>query len=422
MDVLILGGGGREHALAGGVAASPDCTRLLVASGNAGIAAVADCVSLDILDPAAVVAFARNEGVGFVVVGPEAPLAAGIVDALSAAGIPVLGPTAAAAALESSKSFTKEVCDAAGAPTAAWARFGDAPSARAYVERQGAPIVVKADGLAAGKGVTVAMTVADALAAIDAMFDGTHGAAGATVVIEEFMTGEEASLFVLCDGETALPLATAQDHKRAFDGDEGPNTGGMGAYSPAPVLTPAVEAAAMDRIVRPVLAEMAARGTPFRGILYAGLMIEDGEPRLVEFNTRFGDPEAQVVLPRLRTDLLTLLLAAAEGRLSTMTLDWTPEAALTVVLAAKGYPGAYAKGEAIRGLDAAAATPGVRIFHAGTAAGPEGPISAGGRVLAVTALGADLSEARDRAYAAVDLIDWPGGFHRRDIGWRALGR
>ncbi|MEL6768130.1 MAG: phosphoribosylamine--glycine ligase [Pseudomonadota bacterium] len=421
MSVLLLGGGGREHALAAGIVESPACARLVVAPGNAGIAAIAECAPLDILDPAAVVAYARAEGVGFVVIGPEAPLAAGVADALAAADIPVFGPSAAAAALESSKAFTKEICDAAGAPTAAWARFEDAAAARAYVEAQGAPIVVKADGLAAGKGVTVAMTLPEALAAVDAMFEGALGAAGTTVVIEEFMAGEEASLFVLCDGETALPLASAQDHKRAYDGDEGPNTGGMGAYSPAPVLTPAVEQAAMDRIVRPVLATMAARGTPFRGILYAGLMIEEGAPRLVEFNVRFGDPEAQVVLPRLKGDLLALLLAAAKGRLAGTVLDWTPEVALTVVLAAKGYPGAYDKGEPIGGLDAAAAMPGIRLFHAGTAAGPDGPVSAGGRVLAVTALGADLAEARARAYTAVDTIDWPGSFHRRDIAWRALG-
>ncbi|MEM9765784.1 MAG: phosphoribosylamine--glycine ligase, partial [Pseudomonadota bacterium] len=297
MSVLLLGGGGREHALAAGIAESPACRRLIVAPGNAGIAAIAECMALDILDPAAVVACARAEGVGFVVVGPEAPLAAGVADALSAAGIPVFGPSTAAAALESSKAFTKEICDAAGAPTAAWARFDDAAAARAYVEAEGAPIVVKADGLAAGKGVTVAMSVPEALAAIDAMFEGALGAAGTTVVIEAFMAGEEASLFVLCDGETALPLASAQDHKRAYDGDEGPNTGGMGAYSPAPVLTPAIEQAAMDRIVRPVLATMAARGTPIRGNLYAGLMIEEGAPRHVELKVRLGDPETQGVLP-----------------------------------------------------------------------------------------------------------------------------
>ncbi|MEM6945578.1 MAG: phosphoribosylamine--glycine ligase [Pseudomonadota bacterium] len=420
MDVLILGGGGREHALAAGIAASPDCERLVVAPGNAGIASIAVCRPLDITDPAAVLAAAQEMAAGLVVVGPEAPLAAGVVDVLIEAGIPVLGPTAAAAELECSKSFTKEICDAAGAPTAAWARFEAAAPARDYVRATGAPIVVKADGLAAGKGVVVAMTEAEALEAVDAMFAGAHGEAGTSVVIEEFMAGEEASLFVLCDGQTALPLASAQDHKRAFDGDEGPNTGGMGAYSPAPVLSSAVEAAAMDRIIRPVLAEMAARGMPFRGILYAGLMIADGAPRLVEFNVRFGDPEAQVVLPRLRSDLLALLLAAAEGRLAGIELDWHEDAALTIVLAAKGYPGSYRKGEPIEGLEAAGRLPGVQIFHAGTALTEAGVVSAGGRVLGVTALGPSLAEARSRAYAGVAAIDWPGGFCRSDIGWRAL--
>ncbi|MEM7529762.1 MAG: phosphoribosylamine--glycine ligase [Pseudomonadota bacterium] len=420
MDVLILGGGGREHALAVGIAASPDCGCLVVAPGNAGIAGIAICRPLDITDPAAVLATAQEMAAGLVVVGPEAPLAAGVVDVLIEAGIPVLGPTAAAAELECSKSFTKEICDAAGAPTAAWARFEAAAPARDYVRATGAPIVVKADGLAAGKGVVVAMTEAEALEAVDAMFAGAHGEAGTSVVIEEFMAGEEASLFVLCDGQTALPLASAQDHKRAFDGDEGPNTGGMGAYSPAPVLSSAVEAAAMDRIIRPVLAEMAARGMPFRGILYAGLMIADGAPRLVEFNVRFGDPEAQVVLPRLRSDLLALLLAAAEGRLAGIELDWHEDAALTIVLAAKGYPGSYRKGEPIEGLEAAGRLPGVQIFHAGTALTEAGVVSAGGRVLGVTALGPSLAEARSRAYAGVAAIDWPGGFCRSDIGWRAL--
>ncbi|MEM6680128.1 MAG: phosphoribosylamine--glycine ligase [Pseudomonadota bacterium] len=422
VDVLVLGGGGREHAFAAGIAASPRCGRLFVAPGNAGIAAIATCVPLDPCDAAAVTEFARAEGVGLVVVGPEAPLVAGVADAVAAAGIAVLGPGRAAAELENSKAFTKEICDAVGAPTAAWARFEAAGPARAYVAERGAPIVVKADGLAAGKGVTVAMTAADAIAAIDALFDGMPEGEAA-VVIEEFMTGEEASLFVLCDATTALPLATAQDHKRAFDGDEGPNTGGMGAYSPAPVLSPAVEAAAMERIIAPVLAEMAARGTPFRGILYAGLMIEAATPRLVEFNVRFGDPEAQVVLPRLESDLLDLLLAAAEDRLETVVPSWRSVTALTVVLAAQGYPGRYAKGEAIGGLEAAAALPGVQVFHAGTAAGPEGAVlSAGGRVLAITALAPSLAEAQEQAYRGADAIDWPGGFYRRDIGWRALAQ
>ncbi|MEL6337907.1 MAG: phosphoribosylamine--glycine ligase, partial [Pseudomonadota bacterium] len=340
MTILILGGGGREHALAAAIARSPDCDRLVCAPGNAGIAALAECLPCAIEEPAAVVALARDVAADLVVVGPEAPLAAGVADALSAAGVAVLGPSAAAARLEASKRFTKEICDACGAPTAAWARFAEAEAARAYVIAEGAPIVVKADGLAAGKGVVVAMTVEEALAAIDRLM----AEPGAEVVIEAFMAGEEASLFVLCDGETALEFGRAQDHKRAFDGDTGPNTGGMGAYSPAPVLSDAVAERAMTEIVRPVLAEMARRGMPFRGILYAGLMIEDGAPRLVEFNVRFGDPEAQVVLPRLASDALALFRAAAAGGLAGETVAWRAEAALTVVLATKGYPGAYEKG------------------------------------------------------------------------------
>ncbi|MEO0362938.1 MAG: phosphoribosylamine--glycine ligase, partial [Pseudomonadota bacterium] len=361
-----------------------------------------------------------SEGIEFVIVGPEAPLAAGVADTLAAAGVAVFGPSAAAARLEASKAFTKEVCDAAGAPTAGYERFTEAGPAKAHIRAAGAPIVVKADGLAAGKGVVVAETVDAAEAAVDDMLGGAFGAAGAEVVIEEFMAGEEASLFVVCDGETALPLATAQDHKRAFDGDEGPNTGGMGAYSPAPVMTETVTERAMAEIVRPCLAEMARRGTPFRGVLYAGLMIEAGAPRLVEFNVRFGDPECQALAMRLGSDLLPVLRAAAEGRLAGASLDWLPEPAITVVVAAKGYPGAYEKGQEIRGLDAAAADEDVEIFHAGTRAAGGRVLSAGGRVLNVTARGATLADAREKAYAAVEKIDWPGGFHRRDIGWRAL--
>jgi phosphoribosylamine--glycine ligase len=416
MDVLLLGAGGREHALAWKIAQSPLLGRLWLAPGSDGMAGLGDRVALDPCDPAAVTVFARDRGVDLVVVGPEAPLAAGVADALEAAGVPVFGPTAAAARLESSKSFAKEVADASGAPTAAWARFDDLAAARAHVESAGAPIVVKADGLAAGKGVTVAETVADALAALDAIFMTPEAA----VVIEAFMTGEEASLFVLCDGVTAAPFGSAQDHKRAFDGDTGPNTGGMGAYAPAPVLTPAVEARAMDEIVRPVLAEMARRGVPFRGVLYAGLMIENGAPRLVEFNARFGDPEAQVLVMRLESDLLEALASAALGTLTQEAARWRDEAALTVVLAAKGYPGAYPTGEEIGGLDEAAADPDVAIFHAGTRRDGEVWRSHGGRVLNVTARGRDVAEARARAYAAVARIRWPGGFHRTDIGWRAL--
>ncbi|MEL7463097.1 MAG: phosphoribosylamine--glycine ligase [Pseudomonadota bacterium] len=420
MDILILGGGGREHALAWAVAQSPDCDRLICAPGNAGIAALAECVDLPIEDGAAVATFALSEGIDFVLVGPEAPLAAGVADALRDAGVAVFGPSKEAARLEASKGFTKEICDAASAPTAGYARFSEADPAKRHVRAKGAPIVIKADGLAAGKGVIIAETVEEAEAAIDDMLGGAFGAAGAEVVIEEFMTGEEASLFVICDGKTAMPLASAQDHKRAYDGDKGPNTGGMGAYSPAPVMTAEVEARAMAEIVEPTLAEMARRGTPYTGVLYAGLMIEDGAPRLVEYNVRFGDPECQVLMMRLEADLLPVLKAAADGRLSETSLTWRPEPALTVVLAAKGYPGAYEKGEEIHGLPEAAVDPDVEIFHAGTRATGDRVLSNGGRVLNVTARGATLESARAKAYAAIDRIDWPGGFHRRDIGWRAL--
>ncbi len=416
MNVLLLGGGGREHALAWRLAQSPLLTRLWCAPGSAAMAALGDCVPLDPCDPAAVAIFARDRGVDLVVIGPEAPLAAGVADAVEAAGVAVFGPSAAAAQLETSKTFAKQIADACGAPTAAWARFEALAPARAYVEAQGAPIVIKADGLAAGKGVTVAETVAQALEALDAQFD----APGAAVVIEAFMTGEEASLFALCDGTRAIAFGSAQDHKRAFDGDTGPNTGGMGAYAPAPVMTPQVEARAMAEIVEPVLAEMARRGTPYRGVLYAGLMIENGAPRLVEFNARFGDPETQVLMLLLESDLLALLMAAATGALQPEMARWRDAAALTVVLAAKGYPGAFARGEEIGGL-AAAAVPGVVVvFHAGTRAEEGHWLSNGGRVLNVSARGATVAEARARAYEAVAKIDWPGGFYRSDIAWRAL--
>ncbi len=420
MNILVLGSGGREHALAWAIKQNPKCDRLIVAPGNAGIAMIAECASLDILDGAAVVAFAEQNTIDFVVIGPEAPLAAGVADALRAAGVLCFGPSAAAARLEASKGFTKEICDACGAPTAAWARFDAAEPARAYVHEKGAPIVVKADGLAAGKGVIVAMTEAEAIAAIDDMFGGQFGAAGAEVVIEEFMTGEEASFFVLCDGENVLPIGTAQDHKRVGDGDTGPNTGGMGAYSPAPVLTDALMEQALDRIVRPTVAEMARRGTPYQGVLYAGLMIDGNKTRLVEYNVRFGDPECQVLMLRLGAQALDLLLACAEGRLSDARVNWADDHALTVVLAAKGYPGDYAKGSPIRGLDALPEDSAHMVFHAGTAQRDGQVVANGGRVLNVTARGATLSQARDRAYAMVDRIDWPEGFCRRDIGWRAL--
>ncbi|MFE3837668.1 phosphoribosylamine--glycine ligase [Pseudogemmobacter sonorensis] len=420
MNILILGGGGREHALAWAVKQNPKTDRLIVAPGNAGIAAIAECASLDIFDAGAVTAFCEENAVDFVIVGPEAPLAAGIADATRAAGILTFGPSAEAARLEASKTFTKEICDACGAPTAAWARFTEAEPARDYIRRMGAPIVVKADGLAAGKGVIVAMTETEALAAIDDMFGGEFGTAGAEVVIEEFMAGEEASFFVLSDGAHALPIGTAQDHKRVGDGDTGPNTGGMGAYSPAPVLTDALQARAMQEIILPTIAEMARRGTPYSGVLYAGLMIEDGRARLVEYNCRFGDPEAQVLMMRLGAQALDLLLACADGRLDRARVNWADDHALTVVMAARGYPGAYDKGSEIRGLEALPADSRHCTFHAGTGAQEGRIVATGGRVLNVTARGASLREARDAAYAMVDAIDWPEGFCRKDIGWRAL--
>ncbi|WP_372425732.1 phosphoribosylamine--glycine ligase [Salinarimonas chemoclinalis] len=418
MNVLLIGSGGREHALAWKLVQSPLCDTLFCAPGNAGTAEVATNVGLDVADHAAVIAFCRAAAIGLVVVGNEAPLVAGLVDDLAAAEITAFGPTREAARLEGSKAFTKAICDETGAPTAAWARFDAAEAALARVRERGAPIVVKYDGLAAGKGVVVAETTAQAEEAVRAMLAGP----GDALVIEDFLEGEEVSLFALCDGTTALPLASAQDHKRAFDGDVGPNTGGMGAYSPAPVLTPELQARAMAEIVEPTLAALRARGTPFVGVLYAGLMIGTDGPKLVEYNVRFGDPEAQALMPRLEGDLLAAMLAACEGRLSEVSLGWRDEAALVVTLAARGYPGAVETGSEIRGLDAAAALPGVRVFHAGTRRDGDRVLASGGRVLSVVGLGADVAEARARAYAGVDAIDWPQGFCRRDIGWRALAR
>ena len=420
MNILILGSGGREHALAWAIRQNPKCDRLFVAPGNAGIEGVARCVDIDILSAPAVIAFCEEAAVDLVVVGPEAPLAVGIADALRAASILVFGPSAAAAKLEASKSFTKEICDACGAPTAAWARFDEVGPAHAYIREKGAPIVVKADGLAAGKGVTVAMTEAEAIAAIDDAFGGAFGDAGAEVVIEEFMEGEEASFFILSDGVDCLPIGSAQDHKRVGEGDTGPNTGGMGAYSPALVLTPALQEQVMAEIVRPTIAEMARRGTPFQGVLFAGLMIKDGRARLVEYNVRFGDPECQVLMMRLGAQILDAILACAEGRLSDARVNWADDHALTVVLAAEGYPGSYVKGSVISGLADLPDDSANKVFHAGTAEKDGQVIAIGGRVLAATARGASLREARDRAYALADAIDWPQGFYRRDIGWRAL--
>ena len=420
MNILILGGGGREHALAWAVLQNPKCDKLIVAPGNAGIAQIADCAEIDIEDGGAVVNLAEENAIDFVIIGPEAPLVAGVADRLREAGLLVLGPSAAAARLEASKAFTKEICAAVGAPTAAYGHFTDAAAAKAYVRKQGAPIVVKADGLAAGKGVIVAETTAQAETAIDDMFGGAFGSAGAEVVIETFMTGEEASFFVLCDGETVLPIGTAQDHKRADEGDTGPNTGGMGAYSPAPVLTEVITQAALDTIIGPTVAELARRGTPYQGVLYAGLMIVDGQPRLVEYNVRFGDPECQVLMMRLGAQALDLMHAAAEHRLAELTVNWAEDHALTVVLAARGYPGAHATGTVISGLDDAPETSFQMCFHAGTRQDGGRIVAAGGRVLNATARGDTLRAARDRAYALAATINWPEGRYRRDIGWRVL--
>ncbi|GLQ38574.1 phosphoribosylamine--glycine ligase [Rhizobium albus] len=422
MNVLLIGSGGREHALAWKIAASPLLGRLYAAPGNPGIADEAEIVALNTADNDAVVAFCRENSVDLVVVGPEAPLVAGLVDALDAAGIAAFGPTAAAAQLEGSKGFTKDLSAEYSIPTGAYKRFNNAPKAKAYVRAQGAPIVIKADGLAAGKGVTVAMTLDEALAAIDDCFEGAFGDAGAEVVVEAFLDGEEASFFCLCDGETALPLTSAQDHKRVGDGDTGPNTGGMGAYSPAPVMTPEMVERTMREIIEPTLRGMKARGMPFKGVLYAGLMITEKGPELIEYNVRFGDPECQVMMMRLKDDILLLMKAAADGTLATMSARWHDDVALTVVMAANGYPGAYKKGTPIEGIAEADAVEGAKVFHAGTALS-DGQLTAnGGRVLSVSAMARDVAGARDRAYQAVDRIAWPDGFCRRDIGWRALDR
>ncbi len=420
MRVLIVGSGGREHALAWAIAASPLVDAVFCAPGNGGIAGSATCVDIAVMDFDGIEGLCRSESIDFAVVGPEAPLAAGLVDRLEAAGIKALGPTAAAARLEGSKGFTKDLCARHGIPTAAYRRFTEAAPAHAYIAAQGAPIVVKADGLAAGKGVILAATEAEASAATDAILGGRFGEAGNEVVVEAHLSGEEASLMVLSDGRNVLPLAAAQDHKAVGEGDTGPNTGGMGAYSPAPVLSEAPQATVMERIIRPTVNAMAEAGSPFKGVLYAGLMLTEAGPMLLEFNVRFGDPETQAVLPRLRSDIVPALLAACDGVLDHVDLRWRDQAALAVVMAARGYPGAYETGSIIGNLGPAGELPEVTIFHAGTALDGGRTRAAGGRVLNVTALGDTLGEARERAYAAVDVIDWPQGFCRRDIGWRAL--
>jgi phosphoribosylamine--glycine ligase len=422
MNILIIGSGGREHALAWKIAASPLVDQLYCAPGNAGIAREAQCVGIDPGDPAAVIAFCKARAIDFVVVGPEAPLAAGIVDDLESAGIKTFGPTKAAARLEGSKGFTKDLCRAHGIPTAAYERFSAVAPAKAYVRTHGAPIVIKADGLAAGKGVVVAQTLAEAETAIDMILGGGLGEAGAELVIEEFLAGEEASFFVLCDGETALPLATAQDHKRAFDGDKGPNTGGMGAYSPAPVMTPDMSQRALTEIVLPTIRAVRDMGAPYKGVLYAGLMITPDGPKLIEYNVRFGDPECQVLMLRLMSDLVPALMAARDGMLKSFDLRWVPDVALTVVMAARGYPGHYEKGSIIAGLNEAEKIDDVEIFHAGTKDERGHIVANGGRVLNVSALGNTVSQARERAYAAIHRIRWPEGFCRRDIGYQAIAR
>ena len=420
MYVILIGSGGREHALALSLSRSPLLTQLFIAPGNPGTQALGRNVSLDVADHHAVVDFCKLMQIGFVVVGPEAPLVAGLVDDLEAAGVLAFGPSKAAAQLEGSKGFTKDLCAEFSIPTADYQRFSAAEPAKAYVRQRGAPIVVKADGLAAGKGVIVAMSVAEAEAAIDMIFGGAFGAAGAEVVVEDFLEGEEASFFALCDGTRALAFASAQDHKRVGDGDTGPNTGGMGAYSPAPIMTQAMSARVMAEIIAPTMAGMRQRGTPFKGVLFAGLMIGPKGPKLIEFNARFGDPETQVMLARLNEDLLPLLLASAKGDLPEGPVKLSAQAALTVVYAAKGYPDAPERGSEIRGLDRAATLEGVTVFHAGTRREGTRLLANGGRVLNVTALGESVAQAQARAYAGVDAIDWPEGFCRRDIGWRAI--
>ncbi|MGY8955447.1 MAG: phosphoribosylamine--glycine ligase [Alphaproteobacteria bacterium] len=421
MRILVVGGGGREHALCWAIGGSPLCDKLFCAPGNAGIRQEAECVAIAADDVDGLVAFSRDNNIDLVVVGPEAPLVLGLVDRLEAEDIRAFGPRANAAMLEGSKGFMKDLCARHGIPSAAYGRFTDAEAAKSYIREHGAPIVVKADGLAAGKGVTVAQTVDEALNAVDeAMTENAFGDAGAEIVVEAFLDGEELSFFALVDGTNALPLAGAQDHKAVGEGDTGPNTGGMGAYSPAPSLTEALEAQVMETIIMPTVRGMAADGCPYTGVLYAGLMLTEKGPELLEYNVRFGDPECQVLMMRLRSDIVPALVAACDGMLESFDLRWTDDAALTVVLAANGYPGSYAKGTEIKNLDAAAQT-GAMVFHAGTTAEGDTIRANGGRVLNVTAYAPSISEAQSRAYAAVDAIDWPDGFCRRDIGWRAIG-
>jgi phosphoribosylamine---glycine ligase len=424
MKILVIGSGGREHALCHAIKQSSLCKELYCAPGNAGIAAVAECLPVAVEDNAALLVAAQKYAIDLVVIGPEVPLVNGLADVLRAANIPCFGPDKAAAELEGSKGFMKDIVAKAGVPTAEYRRFRDAEAARAYVRQKGAPIVVKTDGLAAGKGVTVARTLDEALQAItEAMDNKIFGASGAELVIEEFMEGEEISFFALCDGVNAVPFASAQDHKAVYDGDKGPNTGGMGAYSPAPAMTAELQAQVMRDFIMPTMRTMAAAGKPFCGVLFAGLMLTKTGPRLLEYNVRFGDPETQAMLPRLKSDLLAVLYAASTGKLDAVQLEWHDRAALCVVMAAEGYPGSYRKNTVINGLEAAGAVPDVTVYHAGTARNAAGQVVAtGGRVLGVTATGTDIATAQQNAYQAVDQINWPEGFCRRDIGWRAVGK
>ena len=420
MNILILGSGGREHSLAWAVNQNPKCDILYCAPGNAGISKVAQCIDLNIENSSDVLKFCLDKRIQFVIIGPEAPLAMGIADDLRANNILTFGPSASAAKLESSKAFTKGVCDSCNAPTAKYARFTELELAIEYVHEQGAPIVVKADGLAGGKGVIVAMTLDEAINGLKDIFSGAFGKAGAEVVIEEFMEGEEASFFILSDGKNILPIGTAQDHKRVFDGDTGPNTGGMGAYSPAPIMTKDVTSKAISQIIQPTIDEMAKRGIPYQGVLYAGFMIKDGEPKLVEYNVRFGDPECQVLMMRLGAQALDAMLACAKGELNNYKLNWADDHALTIVYAAKGYPGTYEKGSNILGLDTISESTNIQIFHAGTKEEDNNIIATGGRVLNITARGSSLKEAHRLAYDTIEKIQWENGFYRNDIGWRAL--
>ena len=420
MNIMILGSGGREHSLAWAIKKNPKCDKIFVAPGNAGIAQIAKCININILDAGQILKSVREHSIDFVLIGPEAPLAEGVSDILKKEGILTLGPSRAASQLETSKKFTKEICDACGAPTAKYKSFDAREPALTYIRNKRAPLVVKADGLAAGKGVIIATDMEMALAAVNEIFSGSFGDAGTNVVVEEFMDGEEASLFVLVDGENILPIGTAQDHKRVGDGDTGLNTGGMGAYSPAPILDELVLNKALDRIIRPTMQEMVKREMPYQGILYAGLMIKDSDPRLVEYNVRFGDPECQVLMMRLGGQILDALLSTAEGKLDDVKINWAEDHSITVVMASNGYPGPYNKGSIIDGLDELPSNSDFMCFHAGTDIKDGRFIANGGRVLNFTTRADTLIKARKNVYQIIKTVDWPQGFYRKDIGWRAL--